>query len=256
MTGSSATVGALWRYPVKSFQGFEVDTLELTEAGVVGDRTHGLVDAADGRLLSAKRVGALLGASATDRDLTLPDGTVVALDHPEADVVLSAWLDRPVRLARAGTTGDVSYQMTFDPPDDEAEYYDIPTPSGSFLDLAPVHLVSTATLAAGVEARPDLDWDVRRFRPNVVVAVDGPAFAEHEWIGHHVRMGDAVLAVRSPTVRCAMPLRPQPGLPRQPELFRAMSDLNETFPNHLGLYLDVVSGGTITTGDPVTPLRS
>ena len=48
-------------------------------------------------------------------------------------------------------------------------------------------------------------------------------------------MGDVVLTVDSPTVRCAMPLRAQPGgIEREPGLFKAMSELNEAFPNHLG----------------------
>lgn len=48
---------------------------------------------------------------------------------------------------------DTGYEMTFDPPNDDAEYYEIPTPPGTFLDLAAAHLMSSATLAACAEAR-------------------------------------------------------------------------------------------------------
>ena len=54
-----------------------------------------------------------------------------------------------------------------------------------------------------------------------------------------------------PTVRCAMPLRAQPGLERQAELFRAMSDLNIRFPNHLGASASVQTPGRVAAGDPV-----
>jgi uncharacterized protein YcbX len=54
--------------------------------------------------------------------------------------------------------------------------------------------------------------------------------------------------VRQPTVRCAMPLRAQPGLARQPRLYRALEGLHA---NHLGTYVDVVEPGEIRVGDEV-----
>jgi uncharacterized protein YcbX len=70
-------------------------------------------------------------------------------------------------------------------------------------------------------------------------------------VGRRLRVGEVELAVDSPTVRCAMPLRAQPGLERQVELFEAMSELNEAYPNHLGVYCSVVSPGTVRVGDSV-----
>ncbi|QXC61221.1 MOSC domain-containing protein [Aquihabitans sp. G128] len=245
-------VARCWRYPVKSLQGLEVGAIDVTATGVAGDRTHGLIGAGDGHLLSAKRTSALLDASATDQAITLADGTVIALDDPDADERLTAWLGRPVHLARSEGTDPVSYEMTFDPPDDGAEYYEIPAAPGSFLDLAAVHLVTTATLDGLAAARPDLDWDVRRFRPNLLLDVDGPTFVEQGWIGRHVRVGTAVLSIDTPTVRCAMPLRAQPGgIERQPEIFRALNELNTVAPNHLGAYCSVVTPGAVRPGDPV-----
>ena len=256
---SSEPVGALaacWRYPVKSFQGLSVDELTIGHGGADGDRTFGLIDVATGRLMSAKRTAVLLTAAATDTTMTLPDGTEVAVDDPEVDKVLSAWLDRDVRLARAQDEGAVSYQMTFDPPDDDAEVFDIPTPEGTFLDLAAVHLLTTATLDGCAAARPDLDWDVRRFRPTLLVDAEGEMLLEQTWIGGRVQVGDdLVLSIDQPTVRCAMPLRAQPGgLDRQPDLFRALNELNAAAPNHLGVYCSVVSPGVVRPGDPVTVL--
>jgi uncharacterized protein YcbX len=248
------TVAQCWRYPVKSLQGLQVGDLAVGTAGVAGDRTYGLVDPSDGRILGAKRVGKLLEASADDERITLPDGTVVAVDDPAADAALSAWLGREVRLAQPEEGEQRSYQMTFDPPNDDADYFDIPSPAGTFLDLAAVHLVTTSTLEACAKARPDLDWDVRRFRPNLVVDADLAPFAEDAWAGRGLRIGGdggAELAVIMPTVRCAMPLRAQPGLERQPALFQAMRELNTEHANHLGIYCGVRLGGPVTVGDPV-----
>ena len=185
------------------------------------------------RVLSAKTERALLDASADDEGMTLPDGRRLSHADPEADAVLSEWLGKPVHLARAADQSGktLSYAMTFDPPNDDADLFDIPLADGSFLDLAHVHLVTTATLSGCADAYPDLNWDVRRFRPNLLLDVDGPTFVEQEWIGRHVQVGNAVLEVTMPTVRCAMPLRAQPGgLDRQPGLFKAMNELNQVSP--------------------------
>lgn len=252
MTDARGTVTGCWRYPVKSMQGLAEEALEIGPGGVVGDRTRAVVDPSTGHILTAKRVKDLLFASATDDGIALPDGTVVGVDSPHVDDALSAWLGRPVHLATGDQAGERSYEMTFDPPNDDAEYYEIPAPPATFLDAAHVHVVNAATLRGCAEARPELDWDVRRFRPNVLVDLGGEAFAEQAWIGAEVRVGDVVLHVDGPTVRCAMPLRAQPeGLEREPELFKAMSELNETYPNHLGLYCRVVSGGSVRVGDEV-----
>jgi uncharacterized protein len=101
--------------------------------------------------------------------------------------------------------------------------------------------------------RPELDWDVRRFRPYLVVDIDAPPFAEDGWTGRRLTVGSVVLGVLMPTVRCAMPLRAQPGgLARQPELFAALSEVNVLHPDHFGLYLQVITPGTVREGDPVT----
>lgn len=239
------------RYPVKSLQGLVVDAIEVDPTGVDGDRSWGLIDVATGRLLAAKRTAALLMATADDRVIVLPDGQVVALDDPDASGQLSAWLGREVRLVAAAEAGEVAYEMTFDPPNEDAEVFDIPVPTGTLLDIAAVHAIAAPTLAACAAARPDLDWDVRRFRPNLVLDVDIEPFGEQAWVGRELAMGTAVLRVSGPMVRCAMPLRPQPGLGREPGIFQALSELNAELPNHLGLCLDVVEPGRIETGTDV-----
>jgi uncharacterized protein YcbX len=234
-------------------QGERVPSVTVGQHGVVDDRRFALIDESTGHVMSGKRYKALMLADATDDGMVLPDGgPTVRYDDPEASKVLSEWLGRSVRLARPDPAVPTEYEMTFDPPNDDAEYFTIPTPTGSFVDLAHVHLLTTATLEGCRAARPDLDWDVRRFRPNIVVDVDGPPFIEDTWTGSHLRLGDDVeLDVLLRTVRCAMPLRAQPGLDRQPELFQAMTDLNTEFPNHLGVYCTVRSTGEVAVGDAV-----
>ena len=241
-------VVALRRYPVKSMQGLEVESLTVGPTAIEGDRRRACIDEGSGRVMSAKRFSRLLEAAADDDGITRPGGRRLTYGAPEVDQVLSGWLGRRVRLEERSPETSRSYEMTFDPPNDAAEFYEIPSPEGSFLDLAAVHLLSTATLAGGEAAYGELDWDVRRFRPNVVVEGPDEPFAEDAWCGSAITVGSARLAARQPTVRCAMPLRAQPGLDRQPRLFEALTALHD---NHLGTYLDVLEPGEIRVGDAV-----
>ena len=246
------TVEACWRHPVKSLQGFPVDAIEVDPRGVDLDRAWGVVDIATGRLLTAKRTAALLEATATDHAVTLPTGESFAVDDPEVHGALSRWLGRDVRLLSPAEAGEIAYEMTFDPPNEDAEVFDIPAPPGTLLDLTPVHFLARASLAACEAARPELDWDVRRFRPNLVLDLAADAWEEQGWVGRDLAVGTAVLRITMPMVRCAMPLRAQPGgLAKQPELFRALSELNAAHPNHLGMCCDVVEPGRIAVGDEV-----
>lgn len=258
----AATVAALWRYPVKSLQGVLTDSLSLGLRGVQGDRRYALVDGATDRTLSAKTRAILLTARATDTPdgavvLTLPDHAPMRADDPLIDDVLSAWIGQPVRLGEADAGEEPltyddrsrSYEMTFDPEHDEAERVPIPSPAGTFFDLAAVHLITTGSIARCQEARPTSAWDIRRFRPNVVVDLDAGGFPEDEWVGRRVRLGAAVISVDQRTVRCAMPLRAQPGgLDRDVEIFRTMNVLHD---NHLGVYCGVAEPGPVCVGDPV-----
>jgi uncharacterized protein len=259
-TEQIGTVSECWRYPVKSFKGMRVDQIEVRSDRVAGDRAHAVFDTESGTVLSAKRVSRLLEAYADDASVRLPDGVVVSFGAPEMDEVLSSWLGRDVTLLEADESDSMSYEMTFDPPDDSAEYVEIPLPDGSFVDLSPLHVVAQATLEACRASRSELDWDVRRFRPNLVIDSPGDAFVEDSWVPHRLQLGaTCVLRVLQPTVRCAMPLRAQPAGPgdgpalaRQPELFAAMNDLHEASPNHLGIYAEVDVPGVVSVGDPVT----
>lgn len=239
------------RYPVKSMQGMQVDGLEVERTGVRGDRARGVVTSA-GVLLSAKQRGELLSAAADDQGIDLPGGRRVAYGDAGMTRALSDWLGIDVVLTRPTPDRSATYRMTFDPPDDGAELVEIPTPVGTFLDLAPLHVLTTTTLDGAREARPDLDWDVRRFRPNLLFDVGGGDFVENGWAGRRLAAGDdLVIRIDQPTVRCAMPLRPQPGLDREAGLYEAMTELNEAFPNHLGAYASVVEPGVVEVGDPV-----
>ena len=122
------------------------------------------------------------------------------------------------------------------------------TPPGTFVDLAPVHVLSTASLAT--LAGDDAPHDVRRFRPNVLVDVGDPDgdFPETAWVGGDLEIGSAALHVTIPTIRCVVATRPQPGLGRDGRITRQLAERTNRF---LGVYADVTRPGVVRVGDVV-----
>jgi uncharacterized protein YcbX len=244
------TVAELWRYPVKSFQGERVERLELGPGGAVGDRTLAVVDPTARKVLSAKRHADLLLASARLVDdrvvITLPDGSEHAADDPGVHAALSGWLDREVRLEAPPTDGVYPMEMYSGMSDEDTPLFDWPGPPGTWLDLADVHWLTTASLAAAAHEHPDGQWDVRRFRPTALVQVPGDHWAEDGWA--EVAAGTVRTEVLMPTMRCSMPSRAQPGLERDKAIGTTLRDLHG---NSLGLYARIAQAGTIAVGDEV-----
>lgn len=284
-----ATVRSLHRYPVKSMLGETVDELVIGPAGVVGDRGYAVLDAADGSVASAKhprkwagllgfraaylaepRLGEPLPAVA----ITFPDGDTRRSDDPDLDAALSAALGRRVRL-----TSQIPEQPVFEEqwPDIDGiapqQFIRATTTShtggdavstlqlgmmapGSFLDLAVLHVMTTATLDKLSAAAPGSTFDVRRYRPNVLLDVPGAGFAEDGWVGATLALGAAAIRVSIPTMRCVMTTLAQGGLPEDRDTLRTIAKLNRrTIPDLgtwacAGVYADVARPGTVRRGDP------
>jgi uncharacterized protein YcbX len=247
-------VSQLWRFPVKSMQGEQIAEGELTPKGFVGDRQYAARDPEDGRVLTGKRYGRLLMASARTEAagsviVVLPGAGEHAADDPGIHDVLSSWLDHPCRLERPPDDA-APFSMSFDVDHPDENTFDWPCPPGTFLDLAGAHLLTTASLRAAAALHPDGRWDVRRFRPTALVdAGDATDFVEDNWIGSQVRLGGATLTIDMPTVRCPMPTREQPdGLVRDLAIAHTLRDHHD---NNLGVYATVTASGRVAVGDEV-----
>jgi uncharacterized protein YcbX len=124
-------------------------------------------------------------------------------------------------------------------------------PAGTFFDLAPVHLVTTATLDRLRALHPQGRFEVRRFRPNLVVAIEGnpQAFVENDWVGRTLLVGTEVrLRIVRPCGRCVMTTLPQSDLPHDPGILRTAVQHNG---GNVGVYATVERGGTVRRGDAV-----
>lgn len=290
-----AKVQQLWRFPVKSMQGESLASFEISERGVVGDRAWALIDDSDGKVVSAKnprKWKATLQASAAFVDeptvssptppvvVTLPDGTAVRSDvaGDDASGVLSRYLGREVRLSSdvpaspkfeetwpaevegLGPEGLIAASCIEMDGDDSVSSLDLAmAAAGTFFDLGRLHLLTTSTLAALRAIHPDGDFDVRRYRPNVVVDDADPGFVENSWVGRSLSLGPggAAMTVTIPTMRCVMTTMAQPGLDRDLSLLQTIARTNRQtiFGGEwacAGVYGDVGGTGTVRVGDEVT----
>jgi uncharacterized protein YcbX len=263
---SHAEVATVWRYPVKSMQGEELNAAVLTKAGILGDRRFAVLDPATGKVAGAKNPrkwpGFLhfraaytepptAGTALPDVRVTLPDGTTATTSDAGLPMLLSAALGREVTLSAATAEGTARAEDLV-VATDEVVTWELPT--GTFFDSASVHLVTTATLDKLRALYPAGRFEPRRFRPNIVVATPAgvEGFVEGEWVGRQIAIGPSVrLRVTMPTGRCVMTTLPQGDLPHDRGILKAAVTHNDAA---VGVYAEVLSGGRVTRGDSVTLL--
>jgi uncharacterized protein YcbX len=254
MPPSLGRVAELWRHPVKSMQGEQLEVVELGEWGVPGDRRWAVIDEASGTAMSAKRYPVLLQAFARVDDaavlVRIPGKDEAPAGDAALDAALSEWLGRAVHLEEASLEGGRKYESNVDSEDDTSEVAQFPTPPGTFLDAAAVHILSDASLAAMAAVAPGEDWCRARFRPTILLGAVGEGHVEDQALGSEVAVGSAVLSLFAPCVRCAMPGREQPGVAKSADLLRA---LKHHHLNTLGVYAAVSRQGLVGVGDEVVP---
>jgi len=276
----------LWRHPVKSMGGERVETTTLRGQGLHGDRLWAIRDEERGVLTNAKRFPALLACSARfvrepapdvgpghvpDVTITFPDGAKVESADPDVHARLSRFLGHRVTVCELRpasdkahyklvkpTASDMRVDFAIDAGEPLPDFSMMPisklmelgkyaTPPGTYFDAMTLHVVTTASLEA-LRAKGSSDFDVRRFRPNVVVEATG-GFVEAEWTGGSLVLGGCTAFVDCPTPRCSMPTRAQAELAADPKVLKTIVQEAERC---LGAYATVTRAGDVRVGDAVT----
>ncbi len=283
----------IWRFPVKSMAGERLPAVELGELGMHADRTWAVRDLKLGATTGAKRLPTLLRCTARyaappppdagpgnapEVIIGFPDGTEISSSDPKVHDALSSYLDREVELrplpplkAKKDYRGPLMTKtdirtimglgpdeplpdMSMFPVSKLAELTRYATPVGTYSDAYPLHLLSEQSLRSMAKLAPDSTFDVRRFRPGVLIETpDTAEFPEWDWCGGRLHTPGADLELLFPTIRCSMPTRQQGDLPED----RAVVQTISAHANRcLGVYGNVPRPGRIAEGDVLTLNRA
>jgi len=285
-------VAALYRYPVKSLGGEQVESVEIGPRGIKGDRLWAVRDLERDVTATARRIPALLQATARyvapiasdagpgnapEVEITFPDGAVLSSSDAGVDAKLSDLAGREMRLTALPPADDTSlHKLSRDKRENmsiaalrkdfgvtEGEKFPdmsmfrvadlttlarYSTPPGMFVDLAPVHVMTQTSLQTISGELDGDDVDARRFRPNILLALNNPedGLPESQWTGGRLSLGGAVLEVTMPTIRCVVPSRAQPGFDVDRRITKAVAGRAGRC---LGNYCWVDTGGSVSVGD-------
>jgi uncharacterized protein YcbX len=273
---------------VKSMGGERLARSAITTRGVHADRMWAVRDVELDTFTTARRWPVLLqcsarfvedpaGRAADPGDVlevivTFPDGEDVSSSDPAIHDRLSEQIGKPARLESLpalsekrryrtpqATKADIRRQFAI--PDGEplpdfsmfpvrrlAELARYATPVGALYDVYPIHLVTRASLRALGKSSPGSQFDVRRFRPNVLLDCDGEELAEFGWCGGQLRAPSVAFDADIPVLRCSIPTRQQGDLPADPDVLRTV---NAHADHCLGVYATVAEAGTLAEGDVV-----
>lgn len=218
-----ATVSEIWRYPVKSMAGEQLDSCPITEHGLEGDRRWALIDGSPnraGKKLTIRQHAGLMGYRAR-----LSKGGVEILSPKGETHVLDDGF-----VQRLESESSRSLTLT--------------NMAGANFDDSHLLLVNLATVSA-FSAASGTHVDHRRFRANLYVDGLQPE-EELSWVGRRIHAGDAELEVTSRCERCVVITRDPDTAQTSPELLRLLTEQHETC---MGVYCRVVKPGHVALAD-------
>ena len=205
-------VAELWRYPVKSLAGEQIDIAEVHADGIAGDRRVLVYNEQTRTLVTSRTHPKLLGLKATLNE----DGEVFINGHP--------WDDPESEQAIITAAGPHTRLIEWD----GLERFDV-------LPL----------LVATDGAIKEFGYDHRRLRPNIVISgVEG--LAEREWAGRQMRIGKVIIEFAQLRGRCVMTTYDPDTQEKNPKVLR---DIVKKFDGTLALDTEVIQGGRISIGD-------
>lgn len=280
----SDEVAAIYRYPVKSMGGETLDAAHLGAQGIPGDRAWAVRDETLGGIRGGKRFPELMRCSARYAEeppatgsapatVSLPDDSTWLIDDSDLPARLSELVGNPVTVwpllpaemlehyeRGAPVLDDMEAELrrVFGRQKDEPlpdlgtfpeEVLRFESPPGTYFDAFPLLIMTSRSLAHLEAASPEHRFDVRRFRPNILIETDAEgAFPERSWVGHRLEIGDVQLEVVMDCPRCVMTTHGFADLPKDPAIMRTL--VREADGN-LGVYARVTTPGTVRRGDRV-----
>ncbi|WP_077212949.1 MOSC domain-containing protein [Bacillus dakarensis] len=260
-------VASIWRYPVKSMMGEELNACVITDKGLAGDRAYGVIDQETGKLANAKNPkkwpnmfqyqAAFIDTPQEDAAIppvriTTPDGRMIRSTDENKNNMLSASFHRNVYLSTPSFE-DVQFEgyipEEIEELDDKGSIFTRTSPKNTFFDIDMVHIITTSTINYLRKLAPESRIEARRFRPNLILEVpDTEGFIENDWVGKTLKIGDVKLKISQETKRCVMTTLNQGDLPKDPNVLRSIVRNNA---GSFGVYASVVKPGKVSIGDRI-----
>jgi hypothetical protein len=255
-------VESLWRYPVKSMRGEQLEAAFLGFAGIYGDRLFAFRSAASPKgfpYLTAREQQEMLRYRPQFR---YPDKAAQPPNLPDAERLIPGLPLNPMYADPADLMVDVETPsgeiLAIDNPAlirmlrdriDEAHILTLVRSDRAMTDCRPVSLLSVQTVQRlGEELGTVVDQ--RRFRANIYVDLStAGGFGEDGLVGHSLRIGSqVVITILERDPRCKMiTLDPETGV-SHPEILRQVTEAHEGM---AGVYGAVLVEGTLRKGDAV-----
>ena len=204
----------------------------------------------------------------------MPDGNAIATGDADVNEVLSNYLEREVSIHPRRPATDLEHYKRRIPlsedelrdvlarePDESlpdlsllpteivSEITEFTSPRGTYFDAYPVHLITTSWLSALAASNPTSRFEAPRFRPNLLIENAADGFAELDWCGKEIRIGEVVFECQIPTLRCGMTTQPTADLPKDTQVLRTIVRGSE---QNVGIYATIKKAGEISVGDSVT----
>ena len=277
---STASVANIHRYPVKSMMGETLSDADIGEAGIPGDRGWAVRDEKRGGIRGGKKIPQLMTLAAKSGTaaplITAADGDSASASSERINDWLGGKLNHPVTLwpllpadqldhYRRGAPDTEDFEQELravfgrlpdEPLPDFAgfeELLEFESPPGTYFDAFPISIISQQSLDTMNQLEGESRFDVRRFRPNLLVDVPGSdhPFPEQAWVGKTLEIGSVTLKIDTTCPRCAMTTHGFDDLPQDPQIMRKLVANSE---GNLGIYASVVKVGKVATGDSVSAM--
>jgi uncharacterized protein YcbX len=279
---STASVTHIYRYPVKSMMGETLSEADIGEAGIPGDRGWAVRDEKRGGIRGGKKIPQLMTLTAQSGSsaplITAPDGDSASASTEGINEWLSDKLNHPVTLwpllpadqldhYRRGAPDTEDFEQELravfgrlpeEPLPDLTgfeELLEFESPPGTYFDAFPISIMSQQSLATMNQLEGESRFDVRRFRPNLLVDIpdtDHP-FPEQAWVGKTLSIGSVKLKIDMTCPRCSMTTHGFDDLPRDTEVMRKLVNHSD---GNLGIYASVQTPGKISLEDHIAVSQS
>lgn len=248
-------VAEIWRYPVKSMLGEQLDQADVGPGGIKGDRRWAVVDKESGVSLSAKRYADLLRCRAWTSDgevmIRIPGCREYPAGSVESARGLSDLLGRQVVTRSSETIETIQHEFPTAVTEGEGEPFLYRPETDAFFDCAPLQLLTTGTLRELKRILPASIIHPARFRPNFLIETKETGFVENNWVNNYVVLGSLKCEIYDDTRRCIMVALAQGDLPRDTGIIRTILKSNE---GRAGVALKTPNSGVVRCGDMVEVL--